>query len=157
MANKTINRSTLVDALRQEVGLSRSETTELLEEFLRTVSDCLAKGGTIKIQNFGTFSVRHKKSRMGRNPKTGEEVPISARRVVVFKPSPKLKHRINNSEGPHKGSIERAAQELLDRHGDAALAVAKERVEVQERSGNHSDIDLSMLVLSQVERLVGPG
>ena len=136
MTKATVTRTTLVEALNQEVGLSRNECAELLEDFLRAITDRLAEGATIKISNFGSFSVRHKRARMGRNPKIGEEVPISARRMVMFKPSQRLKHRVNNSEGPHTVRIELAAQELIDRHGDVALAVAKERVELLERSEN---------------------
>ncbi len=106
MTNTTVTRDTLVEALNREVGLSRNECAELLEDILRTITDRLAEGTTVKIANFGSFSVRHKKTRMGRNPKTGEEVPISARRVVVFKPAQKLKHRVNQSAGPHTGLIE---------------------------------------------------
>ena len=90
MANNSVTRTTLVEALNQEVGLSRNECAELLEDFLRAITDRLAEGTTIKITNFGSFSVRHKGARMGRNPKTGEEVPISARRLVVFRPAQKL-------------------------------------------------------------------
>ena len=107
-----------------------------------------------KITNFGSFSVRHKRSRIGRNPKTGKEAQVPARRMIRFRPSQKLKHRINNPESPHTGQIKLAAQELVDYHGDAALAVAKERVELLERSGKRSEIDLALLVLTQVERLV---
>ena len=154
MANATVTRTTLVDALNKEMGLSRNECAGLLEDVLDIIIDRLVEGTTVKITNFGSFSVRHKWKRMGRNPKTGEEAQIPARRVVVFKPSQKLKHQINNQEGPHKGRIELAAQELVDLHGDAALAVAKERVELLERSGERPDIDIAMLVLTEVERLV---
>ena len=106
MTNATVTRTTLVEALNQEVGLSRNGCAELLEDVLRTITDRLAEGTTVKIANFGSFSVRHKKTRMGRNPKTGEKIPISARRVVVFKPAQKLKHRVNHSEVPHTGLIE---------------------------------------------------
>ena len=106
MTNTTVTRNTLVEALIQEVGLPRTECAELLEDVLRMITDRLAEGTAVKIANFGSFSVRHKGTRMGRNPKTGEEVPISARRVVVFKPAQKLKHRVNHSEGPHPGLIE---------------------------------------------------
>ena len=154
MANATVTRSTLVDALSQEVGLSKNECAKLLEDFLRTMTDCLAEGATIKIINFGSFSVRHKRFRIGRNPKTGEEAQVPARRVIRFRSSQKLKHRVNNSEGPHMGQINLAAQELVDYHGDAALAVAKEGVELLERSGKQPDLDLAMLVLTEVERLL---
>ncbi len=106
MTNATVTRNTLVEALTQEVGLPRNECAELLEDVLRMITDRLAEGTTVKIPNFGSFSVRHKGTRMGRNPKTGEEVPISARRVVVFTPAQKLKHRVNHSEGPQTGLIE---------------------------------------------------
>ena len=106
MTNAAVTRTTLVEALNQEVGLSRNECAELLEDVLRIITDRLAEGATVKIANFGSFFVRHKGPRMGRNPKTGEEVPILARRVVVFKPAQKLKHRVNHSEGPHTGRIE---------------------------------------------------
>ncbi len=154
MTNAAVTRTTLIEALNQEVGLSRNKCAELLEDVLRIITDRLAEGTTVKIANFGSFSVRHKGARMGRNPKTGEEASIPARRVVVFKPSQKLKHRVNHSEGPHTGRIELAAQELVDRHGVAALEIAKERVELLERSGKRPDIDLAMLVLTQVEKLV---
>ncbi len=106
MANATVTRSTLVEALNQEVGLSRNECAELLEDVLRIITDRLAEGTTVKIINFGSFSVRHKRKRMGRNPKTGEKMPIAARRVIRFRSSQKLKHRVNHSEGPPTGQIE---------------------------------------------------
>ena len=74
--------------------------------------------------------------------------------MIRFRPSQNLKHWINNQEGPHTGRIKLAAQELVDRHGDAALEVAKERIELLERSGKQPDIDLAMLVLTEVESLV---
>ncbi len=105
MANAAITRTTLVEALNQEVGLSRNECAELLEDVLRAISDRLAEGTTVKITNFGSFSVRHKGARMGRNPKTGEEASIPARRVVMFKPSQKLKHRVNQILRVHLGNV----------------------------------------------------
>jgi len=106
MANNTVTRDTLVEALNQEVGLSRKECAELVEDFLRVITYCLAEGTTVKITNFGSFYVRHKVTRMGRNPKTGEEATISARRVVVFRPAQELNHRVNHSVGPLTGRIE---------------------------------------------------
>ena len=95
MTGDNLTRITLVEALYREVGLSRRECADLLEDVLKTVTDRLAEGMAVKIANFGSFSVRHKRERIGRNPKTGEEVPITARRVVVFKPAQRLKHRVN--------------------------------------------------------------
>ncbi len=154
MTNKTVTRSTLVDALSQKVGLPKNECAKLLGDFLGTITDCLAEGATIKVSNFGSFVIRHKGDRIGRNPNTGEEAPVSARRVVVFRPAKKFKHQINNPESPQAGQINLAARELIDRHGDAALAVAKERVDYLERSGEQREIDLAMLMLTQVEGLV---
>ena len=95
MAGRTITRAQLSEAVYQEVGLSRNESAELLESVLNEVSDALARGETVKISSFGSFSVRQKGQRIGRNPKTGEEVPILPRKVLVFRPSQVLKNRIN--------------------------------------------------------------
>ncbi len=93
--SKTYTRLDLSEAVYREVGLSRNESAELVESILSHVSDALVKGETVKISSFGTFSVRDKGARIGRNPKTGEEVPIEPRRVLVFRPSHSLKDRIN--------------------------------------------------------------
>jgi integration host factor subunit alpha len=97
MANKTHTRLDLTEAVYREVGLSRNESAELVESILSHVSDALVRGEQVKISSFGTFQVRQKGARMGRNPKTGEEVPIEPRRVLVFRPSHILKDRINAS------------------------------------------------------------
>jgi integration host factor subunit alpha len=97
MSGKTHTRLDLSEAVYREVGLSRNESAELVESILQHVSDALVAGETVKISSFGTFSVRDKGARMGRNPKTGEEVPIEPRRVLVFRPSHILKDRINAS------------------------------------------------------------
>ena len=97
MANKTHTRLDLTEAVYREVGLSRNESAELVESILAHVSDALVRGETVKISSFGTFQARQKGARMGRNPKTGEEVPIEPRRVLVFRPSHILKDRINAS------------------------------------------------------------
>jgi len=91
MSDRTITRADLAEAVYKEVGLSRNESSDLLESVLRIISDELVKGETVKISSFGSFVVRKKGSRMGRNPKTGEEVPIEPRRVLVFRPSQVLK------------------------------------------------------------------
>jgi integration host factor subunit alpha len=95
MAGKTMTRAELAEAVYQEVGLSRNDSAALVETVLGEVSDALVDGDTVKISSFGSFSVRNKGQRIGRNPKTGEEVPILPRRVLVFRPSHVLKDRIN--------------------------------------------------------------
>ena len=100
MAGVTITRAQLGEAVYQEVGLSRNESAELLEAVLSQVSDALVRGETVKISSFGTFSVRQKGQRIGRNPKTGEEVPILPRKVLVFRPSQVLKNRVNDKRRP---------------------------------------------------------
>jgi integration host factor subunit alpha len=94
MSDKTLTRMDLAEAVFREVGLSRNESAQLVEAVLSHVSDALARGETVKISSFGTFSLREKNARMGRNPKTGEEVPISPRRVLSFRPSHLMKDRV---------------------------------------------------------------
>ncbi len=98
MESKTLTRAHLAEAVYQEVGLSRSESAELVDSILSEIGDSLVRDGIVKISSFGTFSVRSKGQRIGRNPKTGEEVPILPRRVLVFRPSQVLKDRINGIE-----------------------------------------------------------
>jgi len=93
----TITRAHLSEAVYQEVGLSRNESAELVESVLLEIGESLSKGDTVKLSSFGSFSVRQKGGRMGRNPKTGEEVPIKPRRVLVFRPSHVLKELINKA------------------------------------------------------------
>lgn len=95
MAGRTITRAQLGEAVYQEVGLSRNESAELLELVLGQISEALAREETVKISSFGSFTVRRKGQRVGRNPRTGEEVPILPRKVLVFRPSQVLKKRIN--------------------------------------------------------------
>ncbi|MEG3617363.1 integration host factor subunit alpha [Magnetovibrio sp. PR-2] len=101
MSDRTITRAQLSEAVYQEVGLSRNESAELLESVLGMMSDALASGETVKISSFGSFSVRQKGQRIGRNPKTGEEVPILPRKVLVFRPSQVMKARINSKRAPN--------------------------------------------------------
>ena len=96
MAGKTVTRADLCEAVYQKVGLSRTESAALVELVLKEITDCLERGETVKLSSFGSFVVRKKGQRVGRNPKTGKEVPISPRRVMVFKPSAILKQRIND-------------------------------------------------------------
>ncbi len=98
MSDSTITRAHLSEAVYQEVGLSRNESADLVEAVLELVSEALEKGEAVKISSFGTFSVRQKGQRIGRNPKTGEEVPIYPRKVLVFRPSQVLKSRINGDQ-----------------------------------------------------------
>ncbi|MFT4792607.1 MAG: integration host factor subunit alpha [Paracoccaceae bacterium] len=99
LSGKTYTRLDLTEAVYREVGLSRNESAELVESILSHVSDALVAGESVKISSFGTFALREKGARMGRNPKTGEEVPIEPRRVLVFRPSHILKDRINDGLG----------------------------------------------------------
>lgn len=97
MGGKTLTRADLSDAVHQNVGLSRTESADLVKSILDHMTDTLVQGETVKLSSFGTFMVRSKGGRVGRNPKTGEEVPITPRRVLVFRPSHVLKDLINKS------------------------------------------------------------
>jgi integration host factor subunit alpha len=98
MAGHTVTRAQLAEAVYQQVGLSRNESAELVESVIAEISRALECGDIVKISSFGSFAVRHKGQRVGRNPKTGEEVPISPRRVLVFRASHTLKHQINGTQ-----------------------------------------------------------
>jgi integration host factor subunit alpha len=104
MGGRTVTRADLCEAVYQKVGLSRTESADLVEMVLDEISDCLVRGESVKLSSFGSFLVRSKGERIGRNPKTGEEVPISPRRVMVFKPSNVLKQRINETLGDDSGN-----------------------------------------------------
>tara|TARA_Y100000813_G_C24109856_1_gene327239 strand:+ start:267 stop:545 length:279 start_codon:yes stop_codon:yes gene_type:complete len=84
----------LSEAVFREVGLSKNESSDLVESVLELMSSALVKGEQVKISSFGTFSVRQKNARVGRNPKTGEEVPITPRRVLTFRPSHLMKEQV---------------------------------------------------------------
>ena len=94
MGEKTLTRMDLSEAVFREVGLSRNESAQLVESLLNHISDALVRGEQVKISSFGTFSVREKTARVGRNPKTGQEVPIQPRRVLTFRPSHLMKDRV---------------------------------------------------------------
>jgi integration host factor subunit alpha len=96
MTGSTLTRSDLSEAVYREIGLSRNESSDLVETILDRIAAALVDGDTVKISSFGTFAVREKGARMGRNPKTGEEVPIDPRRVLVFRPSHILKERVDS-------------------------------------------------------------
>ena len=94
MSDKSLTRMDLSEAVFREVGLSRNESADLVETVLELMSSALVRGEQVKISSFGTFSVRDKNARVGRNPKTGEEVPITPRRVLTFRPSHLMKERV---------------------------------------------------------------
>ncbi len=94
MSDKTLTRMDLSESVFRAVGLSRNESAQLVESVLAHISDALVDGESVKISSFGTFNVRDKAARVGRNPKTGEEVPISPRRVLTFRPSQLMKDRV---------------------------------------------------------------
>jgi len=94
MTEKTLTRMDLSESVFREVGLSRNESSALVESVLQHISDALVSGESVKISSFGTFSIRDKSARVGRNPKTGEEVPIHPRRVLTFRPSHLMKDRV---------------------------------------------------------------
>lgn len=95
MSAKTLTRMDLAEAVYHEVGLSRKAAADLVDATLEEISKVLGRGETVKLSTFGNFSVRSKRARMGRNPKTGEEVPITPRKVLVFKASHILKDKMN--------------------------------------------------------------
>ncbi len=94
MAARTVTRANLSDAVYQEVGLSRRESAELVDSVLNEISDALVRGEKVKLSSFGSFMVRQKGERVGRNPKTGDEAPILPRRVLIFRASHALKERV---------------------------------------------------------------
>ena len=93
---KTTTRSTLIEAVFKSVGLSRNESSNLVDTVFNEILRTLTSGNDVKISSFGTFIVRNKKERIGRNPKTGEEVPITARQVVTFRSSNVLKSEVSD-------------------------------------------------------------
>lgn len=96
MGGKTLTRVDLAEAVYRKVGLSRTESADLVETVLDAICDSVVSGESVKLSSFGSFLIRDKNERIGRNPKTGEEVPIKPRRVMVFKPSNILKEAVLN-------------------------------------------------------------
>ncbi|KLK92515.1 integration host factor subunit alpha [Microvirga sp. KLBC 81] len=105
MAPKTVIRTDLVDAICQKVDISRTEATELVSQVLGEICEALASGETVKLSGFGIFRVRDKAKRVGRNPKTGIEVPIEPRRSITFQASPVLKTHVNRASSPSLGEL----------------------------------------------------
>jgi len=97
MSTGTVTRADLAEALYKEIGLSRTESAALVESVINEIIDALIRGETVKLAGFGTFALRDKKERVGRNPKTGEEVPITPRRVLTFKPSQVMRERVDTA------------------------------------------------------------
>ena len=102
----TVTRAQLAETIYGQIGLSRNDSADLLETVLERMAVALEDGESVKISGFGTFSVRQKGRRVGRNPKTGIEVPIMPRRVLVFRPSQVLKARVNGLAVPVDGDDE---------------------------------------------------
>ena len=106
MSGKTLTRADLAEAVVEQVGLPRNESHELVELVLQEISGTLARGEPVKLSSFGSFGIREKGERIGWNPKTGEEVPITPRRVLVFKPSNIMKDRVNSGMMQRKNAAE---------------------------------------------------
>jgi integration host factor subunit alpha len=106
MGGKTVTRAELAEAVYKRLGLSRTESAAMVEMVLQEICDAIVRGETVKLSSFGSFIVREKGERVGRNPKTGQEVPIPPRRVTVFKPSNIMKQRINDALGGAAGNLE---------------------------------------------------
>ncbi|HEY7548573.1 MAG TPA: integration host factor subunit alpha [Hyphomicrobiaceae bacterium] len=104
MSGKTLTRADLAETVVQKVGLPRNESQELVELVIRVLSERLAEGEAVKLSSFGSFNIRQKGERVGRNPKTGQEVPITPRRVLVFRPSNIMKNRINQGLGRRRAA-----------------------------------------------------
>jgi integration host factor subunit alpha len=105
-SGKTLTRADLAEAVFHKVGLPRNESAELVESVIREIIGCLEKGENVKLSSFGSFGVRDKRERVGRNPKTGEVVPITPRRVLVFRASNIMKERINSVSTKSKKAAE---------------------------------------------------
>ncbi len=94
-----LTKAEMAERLFEELGLNKREAKEMVELFFEQIRDSLEKGEQVKLSGFGNFDLREKNQRPGRNPKTGEEIPISARRVVTFRPGQKLKARVEAYAG----------------------------------------------------------
>ncbi len=101
--NKTLTRACLIESLHQHIGLSRGEASNILESFFEEITESLAQEQEVKLSSFGKFLSLKKKDRVGRNPKTGEVVPITARNSISFRASDTLKQKVDASNKQHKG------------------------------------------------------
>lgn len=118
MNGKTLTRAYLAEAVVEKVGLPRNESQELVERVLDEISGSLADGDAVKLSSFGSFGIRQKGERVGRNPKTGQEVPITPRRVLVFRPSNIMKDRINKGHSRRPSEKASVAAKVSDRPAD---------------------------------------
>lgn len=98
----TLTKAEMAEGLFENVGLNKREAKEFIDALFETLRSALESGRQVKLSGFGNFELRHKNERPGRNPKTGEEIPISARRVVTFRPGQKLRARVETYVGPHQ-------------------------------------------------------
>ena len=96
----TLTKADMVEQLYEELGLNKREAKDLVELFFEEIRQALGEGRNVKLSGFGNFMLRDKTQRPGRNPKTGEEIPVTARRVVTFRPGQKLKQRVEEYVGP---------------------------------------------------------
>ena len=110
MKSKTLTRADLAEALVNKVGLPRNESQDVVELVLGEISAALARGEGVKLSSFGSFGIRQKGQRIGRNPKTGKEVPITPRRVLIFRPSNIMKERINDGLSVKTATTAKAAE-----------------------------------------------
>ncbi len=115
---RTITRADLAEAVYRELGLSRTESAAMVEMVLAEIADTIVSGETVKLSSFGSFLVRDKGQRVGRNPKTGTEVPIPPRRVTVFKPSNIMKQRINEALAEEDRAMGGGAEAVTTRSAD---------------------------------------
>jgi integration host factor subunit alpha len=110
MAGKTLTRADLGETVHRRVGLSRNESAKLVSSIIDAIAEAAVAGERVKLSSFGTFTVRQKSGRVGRNPRTGLEVPITPRRVLVFRPSPVMIDRITHASRNEDGSLSRKAR-----------------------------------------------
>jgi integration host factor subunit alpha len=132
LSDKTLTRADLVEAVVESVGLPRHEAAELVETVLQELSSTLASGEQVKLSSFGSFGIREKRQRIGRNPKTGKEVPITPRRVLVFRASNIMKKRIDETikadlgkAGATKTNSRRKAKPAAAKKATATAAAKK--------------------------------
>ena len=97
-----LTKANMAEILFDELGLNKREAKDMVEMFFEEIRSALENGQQVKLSGFGNFDLREKKQRPGRNPKTGEEIPITARRVVTFRPGQKLKARVETYAGPEQ-------------------------------------------------------